>query len=395
MRNNNRRGKSKFKRILKRYICVLVVISIIFLIYVMNTLYQYEDSFTDNYMEEFCIEITRAAKSGKLNKYCDFSNEKYNDLERNKENTQKSVEEVIKNSNITCKLDKNNKSTQETTYGLYANDSKIMDVTLNVKKQNKRLGMFSYPTWQVKECKLNSDRGIFYYDIMVPSNYTVRVNSSKLSKNYISDSKTNDDYKVFSKYMDLPKMVNYKLDNFVSQPEIVIEDETGKKLEYEIKNHRLELSSLFRTSDTYDEAKHYLEKEIDVLDIAKKWSLFLTDDLKGERHGFNELNQYLVKGTNIYNMAYSWATSIDITFTSKHTLKDPTFTNTKISNFEMYGKKAFSCIVYLEKNMKLANGSDKVDRMHEKLYFVYYDDTNDGENNPHWKMVDMKAITKK
>ncbi len=395
MRSINRKKKSNFNKFLKRYIGILVIFSIIFLIYVMNTLYQYEASFTDNYMKEFSVEIIRAAKSGKLNKYCDFNNVKYNDLEKNRGNAQKSVEDVIKNSSITCKMEKNNKSVQEVEYGVYANDSKIMDVTLNVKKQNKRLGMFSYPTWQVKDCKLNSDRGIFYYDIMVPSNYTVKVNSSQLSKSYISDSKTNDDYAVFSKYIDLPKMVNYKLDNFVSQPEIIIEDETGKELEYEIKNHKVELSSLFKSVDKYDDVKQFLEKEIDVLDIAEKWSLFLTDDLKGEKHGFNDLNQYLVKGTSIYNMAYSWATSVDITFTSKHTLKDPTFTNTKVSNFETYGKKAFSCTVYLEKNMKIANGNDKVDVMHEKLYFVYYDDTNDGENNPRWKLVEMKAVTKK
>ncbi len=395
MGRNNKKTKSKFSKNLKRYILFLCVLSIIFLIYVMNTLYQYEASFTDNYMNEYVTDIKRAAKSGKLQKYCDFNNVKVNDLEKDKNNYKKSVEQLIKNSNVSCKLEKNNKSAQEVIYGIYTNDNKVMDVTLNVKKQNQRLGMFSYPTWQVKECKVAGDRGILYYDIMVPSNYTVKVNSTKLSDEYISDSKTDANYEIFAKYTDLPKMVNYKLDNFATQPDIVIEDEKGNKLDYEIKNHKVELSSLFKTVDNYDEAKQYLAKEIDPLDIAEKWSLFLTDDLKGERHGFSDLSKYLVKGTSIYNMAYSWATSVDITFTSKHTLKDPTFTNTKVSDFEIYGKNAFACTVYLEKNMKIANGNDKVDVMHDKLYFVYYDDTNDGENNPRWKMVDMKAVTKK
>lgn len=397
MKNNNKKTKSKFGRNMRIYILFLCTLSIIFLIYVMNTLYQYEASFTDNYMNEYITEITRSAKSGKLNKYCDFNNMQVNDLEKDKDknNYKKSVEELIKNSNVSYKLEKNNKSAQEVIYGIYANDSKIMSVTLNVKKQNQRLGMFSYPTWQVKECKLGGDRGVFYYDIMVPSNYTVKVNSNKLNESYISDSKTDSNYEIFTKYTDLPKMINYKLDNFTTQPDIVIEDENGNKLDYEVKNHKVEVSSLFKSVDTYDEAKKYIAKEINPLDIAEKWSLFLTDDLKGERHGFTGLSQYLVKGTSLYNMAYSWATSVDITFTSKHTLKDPAFTNTKVSDFEIYGKNAFSCIVYLEKNMKIANGNDKVDVMHDKLYFAYYDDTNDGVNNPRWKLIDMKAVTKK
>ena len=30
--------------------------------------------------------------------------------------------------------------------------------------------------------------------------------------------------------------------------------------------------------------------------------------------------------------------------------------------------------------------------MHDKLYFVYYDDTDDGKDNGSWKLIDMKSI---
>ena len=30
---------------------------------------------------------------------------------------------------------------------------------------------------------------------------------------------------------------------------------------------------------------------------------------------------------------------------------------------------------------------------HDKLYFVYYDDTNDGKDNPTWKLVEMKSVS--
>ena len=91
-------------------------------------------------------------------------------------------------------------------------------------------------------------------------------------------------------------------------------------------------------------------------------------------------------------MAYQWATSIDITFVSNHTLKNPAFTNESVTDFVIYGDNAFSCSVNLEKNMRIANGKDKVDVMHDKLYFVYYDDTDDGKDNGSWKLIDMKSI---
>lgn len=395
MGKNNVKQKSNFKKFLKRYIFVLCIVSIIFLIYVMNTLYQYEDSYTDNYMSSFVKDLAQSAKKGKINKYCSLDNIKVNELESNKNDCQKSLEEIVKTSDLGYKLEKNNKSAQEAIYGVYANNNKIMDVTLSVKKQNKRLSLFSYPTWQVKECKINEERGLFYYDILVPSNYTVKVNQATLSESYISNSETDTNYEIFAKYTKLAKMVNYKLDNFVTEPNIVILDDKGNQMSYEIKNHKVELSSLYKAVDNYEDAKQYLAKEIDVMDIAKKWSLFLTDDLSGDRHGFTGLSKYLIKGTSLYQMAYSWATSVDITFTSKHTLKNPAFTNTKVSDFEIYGKDAFACTVYLEKNMTIANNNEKVDVMHDKLYFVYYDDTNDGVDNPQWKMVDMKAVTEK
>ena len=387
------KNKTKFGIFMKKYCIALGILIFIFLAYVMNTLYQYEASFADNYMDKYVKTIVSSAKKGKIKKICDVKNIPINDLESNKKDYKKSIEQLIKTSNITYKRT-NKKNAAEPTYAIYANDRKIMDVTLTEKKKHHRLGLFTYSTWKVKECKISGDRGIYYYDITVPDNYSVTVNGTKLDDKYISDSITDEKYKIFTEYVDLPKLVNYKLDNFVTQPNIVITNEKGENVDFVIKDNKVEVNDLHQSFDDFEEAKKQLVEDIDVLDIAEKWSLFLTDDLIGNRHGFSVLEKYLVKGTSIYDMGYSWATGIDITFTSKHTLKNPTFTNTKISDIEVYGNNAFSCTVYLEKNMLIANGNDQTDKMHDKLYFVYYDDTDDGNDNPRWKWVDMKAVTK-
>ena len=54
--------------------------------------------------------------------------------------------------------------------------------------------------------------------------------------------------------------------------------------------------------------------------------------------------------------------------------------------------KAFSCDMYLEKNMRLANGNELTDKMNEKMYFAYYDDTDDSKDNPSWKLVNMQSL---
>ena len=47
---NKKANKSKFARNFKRYVIILCILSVMFLIHVMNTLYQYEESYPENYM---------------------------------------------------------------------------------------------------------------------------------------------------------------------------------------------------------------------------------------------------------------------------------------------------------------------------------------------------------
>ena len=99
-----------------------------------------------------------------------------------------------------------------------------------------------------------------------------------------------------------------------------------------------------------------------------------------------ELKKGKIKDSDISKYAYKWATGIDITFISAHQLLSPTFTNQKTENYEIYSENAFSCEIYLEKNMKV-NGKTMQDKMHERMYFVY-----DKENSG-WKLVNMQSIT--
>lgn len=383
--------KSKFKRNMIIYILILAIICFMFLMYVLNTLYQYEASFPENYMIEVTKDISKQAKKGKASKVCNMNNVNISSLEKNNNSYDESLKQIFKSSNITWVKNDNNTESKP-VYDILANDEKIMTVTLNQKKQAKRLGMFVYPVWEVEQCDLSSNRGLNYYNIIVPSNYEVKVNGTKLDDKYISKTEKNESYKKLAEYVELPDIVNYQLDNLVTKPEIQILDNNEKPVSYSEKNHVIEIKDTCFTGDSYEDVRDKLIEDIDVLEIAKNWSLFLTDDLSGTTHGFSKLRANLIKGSSFYNMAYAWATSVDITFVSRHKLKNPTFTNTEVKDFVVYDENAFSCVVSLEKNMRIANGQDKIDKMYDRLYFVYYDDKTDNVDGPTWKLVDMKAI---
>lgn len=384
---------STFKKNLKKYIIILAILSFTFLMYVLNTLYQYESSFAENYMNTVVQNITKTAKKGQISKMCNIDNANINSLEKSNKSYDEALKEIFTTTNISFK--KNDKSTTaEPIYDIFSNDKKIITVKLSVKKQEKRLGLFSYPIWQISECNMNCERGLYYYDITVPSNYSIEINGEKLGEEYISETIKDDSYSEIAKYAKLPNTTNYKLDNLLSKPNIKIINDNGTNVDYVEKNNVIQIKNNYITANSYEEIKDKIASDIDVLEIAENWSLFLTDDLQGTMHGFGTLRKNLIKNSNFYNMAYAWATSVDITFVSSHTLKNPTFTNTSVSDFVVYNENAFSCVVKLEKNMRIANTRDKVDTMYDRLYFVYYDDANDNIDGPTWKLVDMKALNK-
>lgn len=129
------------------------------------------------------------------------------------------------------------------------------------------------------------------------------------------------------------------------------------------------------------------------LNMAETWSKFMTSDLSGNLHGFYTLEPYLIKGSYYHSKAKEYAGGIDITFISGHTLDAEPFSNIKVDDYVRYNENCFSCHIYFEKVMHLNRGTDAMDVTDSTFIFAYYDDSDDGVDNPHWAMVDMIANT--
>lgn len=194
------------------------------------------------------------------------------------------------------------------------------------------------------------------------------------------------EYSNFADYVPgLPEVSTYRIAVLREDAEITVNDREGVPVELEPGKHHYDFTGL---SGGLDSVPEEIAAEIDVVDAAQKWSLFMSNDLR-----FKLLSPYLIKGSYQYDVAYKYANGVDITFTSNHSLKDPAFTEVSATNFIQIADNCFSVDIHFVKHMHLTRtGADVDDETNDRFYFVKYDDTDDGKNNPTWKIAGMKEI---
>ncbi len=367
---------SLYKKAMIIFSTFLIVLSISFLIYVYKSMVIYERNLVDNY-------ISYLASSGKLKESISsdlFTISKY---EKKDAKIIDGIDKIYKSDNLVAKKNTELSSDNIYAYDLKINGKVITTVTFKSINSYTRMAILKINEWEVEDIKTYFDNGIYSYEITIPSNYTLYINDIEASTDDITKEGDVLDLERLTSYVEIQKSKTYTINNLVYEPDIKILDENGKEVQYEVNDSTIEVTKEFKKYATYDDLKGELKTEFDVLKLAENWSLFLTDDLGSYYHGFYTLTPYLIKDSYMYEMAYNWVTLVDIQFVSNHTLKNPTFTNEEVKNCEVYSDLAFSCEVYLEKNMRV-NGEDKVDVMHDRLYFVYYEDS--------YRLVDMKSI---
>lgn len=365
-----------------------------FLGYVADSLIKYEKNEPENYMDNIMSELKKVSKNKKIAKYIDTSKINISKFEKEGVTVDEGFNELLNTQNITYKLNKDSKENEKPIYDVYANEEKILEITLNGTKKENRLSLLTFNVWKTEKIEPKMEKGLLSCNILVPNNCKVYVNNKELTQNELIEKVQNEGLAQISKYVDIPYIVKYQVTNLLKKPDIKVLDENGNELKYTQNKNTITKELDFITVDTEEKAKENIKGEIDILKVARDWSLYLTDDLEGRLHGYYNISKYLIDNSDIEKFAYNWATGIDITFVSSHTLLNPTFTNETISNFEIYNENAFSCEVHLQKNLKLKSGGKIIeDKMNERMYFAYYDDTNDGKDNPTWKLVNMQSVT--
>lgn len=353
-----------YKKSLLIWFLLLLIASEACLIYVSTTLKMYEKGNIEGYMTSLIKDMKTASKVGNINKYLSY-NKVESKYEKNS-SFEEGYKELFNESKLSYKA-----NDKENTYDIYADDTMIASVTLDSKKV-RRLGILSFEEYSIKEIETYSKNGIYNIDVYVNSNYDLYINDVKVSDDDLLSKEEIKEYSEVYNKVDLPYENHYKITNLTKKPKIKVMNGNN---EVKVTNEKSNYYGVtyFKTDDKDAAFEKLTNKDYDPLTFAKNWSLFLTADLPGERYGLYTLTPNLVEGTALYKRAYSWATNVDITFTSLHTLDKDTFTNVKMNGFTVYNENAFSVDIYLEKNMTLVNGEKRVDTLNDTFYYAYID----------------------
>ena len=353
-----------YKKSLLIWFLLSLIASEACLIYVSTTLKMYEKGNIEGYMTSLIKDMKTASKVGNINKYLSY-NKVESKYEKNS-SFEEGYKELFNESKLSYK-----KNDKENTYDIYADDTMIASVTLDSKKV-RRLGILSFEEYSIKEIETYSKNGIYNIDVYVNSNYDLYINDVKVSDDDLLSKEEIKEYSEVYNKVDLPYENHYKITNLTKKPKIKVMNGNN---EVKVTNEKSNYYGVtyFKTDDKDAAFEKLTNKDYDPLTFAKNWSLFLTADLPGERYGLYTLTPNLVEGTALYKRAYSWATNVDITFTSLHTLDKDTFTNVKMNGFTVYNENAFSVDIYLEKNMTLVNGEKRVDTLNDTFYYAYID----------------------
>ncbi len=223
-----------------------------------------------------------------------------------------------------------------------------------------------------------------YTVITADSRQTVLVEGAEVPGECVMVSDNPELQNIADYVENLPTIKEYNISVLKADAEIKVLDENGQELVFEKGAGSYDFTDLIAGAETMPQD---ISDEIDVLQVAKLWSLFMSADKP-----FSEVAQYMIKDSYQYQVAYKYANSVDITFTSNHTLMNPPFTEEQVTNFVWVTENCFSVDISFVKHMLVRNGKQVDDTMNDRFYFVLYDATNDNQDNPTWKMASMKEI---
>ncbi len=425
------------------YLGVLLVLAVAALLYVYHVLSWYESSQPQNVAQSYMQKVQKAAKKGQL--------ETLVSLEELDADTLSQYMASLASGEVSCQESEVDDSGDETlVFTALCNGYQMGEVRLTYAGQKTKLGIFTADLWEVSSCKVTpyrfeielpvtlkvtengatvngtlSEDGqtvryalvssvlpkvtltdlfgntvpydlalyesgrLFEYTVVnVPSNYTVKHNGEKLPLSAAVLTELDEYQYLYAYNEDVPKKATYLLCALSGTVDVSVYDNLGSRVDIADQKETISIEGQVATNTM----PAIIQNAPDPLEAAKLWSLFMTRDLTGQQYGFYQLAEHIIDGSYLYDVAWKWATGVDITFTSAHRLRTPPFQVAEVTNFIAYGDKAFSCDILLEKDLVLYGTTFVKDTMHSTFYFVYYDDTDNGKDDPHWAIADKHDI---
>ncbi len=425
-----------FKKAYLIYAAVLAAIMMFCLIHVGSVLKEYESTQPENVAIEQVKEMQDAAEKGKLKSMIKGS-------EISEELLKKTSDMLLgAKDKFTSRLIKNEKGGEELTYTVMSGEKRLVDVTLKSKGNGEtKLLLFPMSEWEiimaapstynydmtlpgtmtvtmngetVKGTDEDGDGKVDYsfsehfnepeviirdslggelkydgitklsiteYTVNIPSNYKLTSADGKITVPVESAvTEAIADYKYVSEYIQMPDRATYRLGLLGDTADFAITDNLGNNVDYTLDGHTVTIEG--QASLTEIPAEVFTKE--DVLAHARTWNLFMTADLGGALYGYGQVESFLLPDSYLMDVAYKWATGIDITFTSIHTLDTPPFSEESVSGYVKYSDDCFSVDIKLTKIMHLNTGLDVTDTMNSRFYYIQKDGV--------WYVADIQEI---
>lgn len=359
------------------WIVLILIFGIIFLAYADRSLKKFEKSQSTYAMDEYIKKFKDSLDAGVLPE--GFTSEAGSAFEADDLKLQ-SLKSATASGEITYEKDKQSYNTEEPVYDLLAGGTPFATVELEATNSRVVFGILTIMDWNVVNAKMLSTAATSDYIIRVPDHYSVTVNGIPVGSEYLDENVSGLDILAnAAEYVDIPKIVEYKIPALSKAPEVTVTDANGQIISTSVDGNVYSVG-FGQTGEIPDDLRQT------ALDIAQTWSLFMTADLTGNSHGLAKVQEFLIPGSAYDDMAKGWASGVDITFTSAHTLKNPAFEKVTVDEYVSYTPDCFSCHIYFDKPMYLTRtGETVVDTTDSTFLFVQHDGK--------WCLADMQAKT--
>lgn len=392
----SKHGKVKrnlFGKFYALYLIAIVVLLVIVCVNVFFTLVKYEKSQPVNYVLSL---VNHAGKSDKSvgtylqdNFFSENAEFAYGDVkEKSKE-----FYNTISKSQLEAKKDLLNSSENMLVYNVLADEHPFVTIAIKeVKSVKKMLGLLKIPTYELQyvflrdsaSSKTNlalSEDGYFSSSIVFPADFTLCVDGTPFRGLDQYEETEIADFESISQYSMVPKGRKYKVD-LPFEGKLSVLNDAGEEV------------SISYLGGTYYAAADYSSTENgdailaqigDPIAMYKLWARFTRlADVGGAANGLYVVwdECKFLPDSDMYNLAYDWATQIDITFVSDY--YGYYFENEKMTNFVQYNDKFCSCDVHVELNVNTYSSGYRTDSFDNRMFFIYNDDTSIAKKGWYW-----------
>ena len=372
------------------YTAILLVLAFAFLKYTDKCLKQYENSQSENFMATYMETFEKNAKNGTLSP-SDFT---FADLDLTFADKDTMLEEYIKDlgthSSFKAEKDPTSYITEAPVYNITADGEQVARITLKAISQTKIFAILTIMDWDIDTIEPVCSINLTNYTFSIPDGYTPVIDGIAVDPSYQTGNREEiPEFAYVSNYVTMPSYVEYKVDNVLADSEIKVLNKEGQEVAVEINGSKVKASYASASAALSEERKN------EALSMIQTYEDFNTDDLSGPSHGLATVQSFLIKDSDYWNMARQWAGGVDITFTSAHTFDNPKYSNVVVDNYAEYSDVCYSLHIAFSKNMVLTRTGEKISNDFDStVFFIYYDDSDDGIDNPHWCIADMIATTK-